>query len=113
MFAHSLFALFLLAFAVVIFVPALIIGSVGGHRLVTTRQQRRLYTGTTCLLLNVTDEILSIDCTCDGCHPSTCYAEHFSVQYSIENGSYLSGVIDIDQIPYRLQVQVHSTCSLG
>jgi hypothetical protein len=106
MFENSLFGLFLLAFATIIFLPALIIGSVGAHRLVITQQQELVYTSASCFVSNVTDEALSYDCNCDGCHPSTCYAEHFTVQYQIENGTNISSTINIDQTPTLLQIQV-------
>jgi len=106
MFVNSLFGLFLLAFAIIIFLPALIIGLVGSHRLVTTRQQERVYTNTSCFVSNVTDETLRYSCNFDGCHPSTCYAEHFTVQYQIENGTNVSSIINIDQTPTLLQIQV-------
>lgn len=106
MFEHSLVALLLLGFATIIFIPALIIGSVGAHRLAITREQQRAYTSTTCFVSNVTDEVLPYDCNCDGCQPSNCYAEHFAVQYQIQNGTYLSSVIHIDEIPHLLKIQV-------
>jgi hypothetical protein len=106
MFEHPLFTLCLLIFAAIIFVPALIIGSVGAHRLVITRQQERVYTNTTCFVSNITDEILPYDCNCDGCQPSLCYTENFAIQYQIENGTTISSIIHIDEIPRRLQIQV-------
>ncbi|CAF3543311.1 unnamed protein product [Adineta steineri] len=111
-FEHSLFALFLLAFATVIFIPSLVIGSIGAYRLRITRQQQYIYTSTTCFVSNMSDVTLSYDCNCDGCHPSTCYAEHFDVQYQIENGTKISSIIDIDQIPGLLQIQINNnyTC---
>lgn len=110
MFEQSLTSLFFLALAAIIFVSALIIGSVGAHRLVITLQQQRVYTGTSCYVSNITEEPLSYDCNCDGCHPSTCYAEHFNVQYQIENGTTISSIIHIDQIPHLLQIQVYFNC---
>ncbi|CAF1250868.1 unnamed protein product [Adineta steineri] len=111
-FEHSLFALFLLAFATVIFIPSLVIGSIGAHRLRITRQQQYIYTSTTCFVSNMSDVTLSYDCNCDGCHPSTCYAEHFAVQYQIENGTKISSIIAIDQIPELLRIQINNnyTC---
>lgn len=107
MFEQSLFNLCLLALAPLIFLPALIIGSVGAHRLITTQRQQRVYTGTTCFIANITEQPLPYDCNCDGCHPSTCYAEHFSVHYQIENGTTIFSMIHIDQIPNLLKLQVH------
>jgi hypothetical protein len=106
MFEHSIVALFLVVFAVIVFIPALIIGSVGAHRLITTRQQEKVYTNTTCFVSKVTEETLSYDCNCDGCHPCTCYAEHFAVQYHIENGTKISSLIHVDEIPSLLRIEV-------
>jgi len=107
MFDYSLFGLFLLTFAMtIIFLPAIIIGSVGAHRLATIRQQQRVHKSTICFVSNIIDETLPYDCNCDGCHPSTCYTEHFAVQYQIENGITISSMIHIDQIPQPLPIQV-------
>ncbi|UJR36207.1 hypothetical protein I4U23_028939 [Adineta vaga] len=109
MFLHSLRALFILGCAAIVFVAALIVGAVGAHRLRVIRDQQRVYTNTICFVSNISDEKLSYDCNCDGCHPSTCYTEHFAVQYQIANGAYISSVIHIDEIPRLLQIQVNSS----
>ena len=106
MFEHSLVALLLLGFATVIFIPSLIIGSIGAHRLTKTREHQRTYTSTICYVSNITDEILPYNCDCDGCQPSNCYAEHFAVQYQIQNGTMIASVIHIDEIPRLLKIQV-------
>ena len=106
MLEHSLVVLFLLVFAVIIFISTLIIGSVGAHRLKITRQLQSVQINTTCLVSNVTEETLSFDCNCDGCYPSTCYAEYFAVQYQIENGTKISSTIHMDQIPHLLKIEV-------
>lgn len=110
MFEHSLLAWLLLAVATLIFLPALIIGSVGARRLTLIRDQQSVFTSTTCYVSNITDEILPIDCTCDGCQPSKCYAEHFAVRYPIANGTIVSSVIDVDEVPDLLDIQVSVTC---
>ncbi|CAF0785307.1 unnamed protein product [Adineta ricciae] len=109
MFLHSLRALFILAFAAIIFVPALIIGAIGARNLHVIRDEQRVYTSTTCFVSQISDEQLSYDCNCDGCHPSTCYAEHFSVRYLIFNATFVSSMIHIDEIPTRLQVKVNNS----
>ena len=106
MFERSLLAWLLLAIAALIFLAALIIGSVGAHQLTNTRHQRSVLIGTTCHVSNITDEILPIDCTCDGCQPSKCYAEHFAVRYPIANGTIVSSVIHVDEVPDLLNIQV-------
>ena len=108
MFLHSLRALFILAFAAIIFVPALIIGAIGARNLHVIRDEQRVYTSTTCFASQISDEQLSYDCNCDGCHPSTCYAEHFSVRYMIFNETLISSMIHIDEIPTLLQVKVNT-----
>ncbi len=106
MFQHTFYVLCIFASAILIFVPAIIIGSVGAHRLAITQQQLLVYTNTTCFVTNVTIEILSSDCDCDECNPPTCYDEYFDVQYQIENGTVLSGAILLDDILRRSQFQV-------
>lgn len=109
MFTRSLFHYFLLFVAGLIFIPALIISSIGAQHLSYTRAEQKLFGSTTCLVINITEEALPYDCSCDGCHPTTCYAEHFAVQYTIENGTSLYGMIDINEIPYRPQIEVSQT----
>ena len=106
MYSRSLFHYFLLIVAAIIFIPAVIIGSIGAQRLTSIRNEQKLYLGTTCLVINITEETLPSDCDCDGCHQTTCYAEHFAVLYTIENGTSLYGMIDINEISYRPQIAV-------
>jgi hypothetical protein len=106
MFECSNSKLLVLAFAALIFIPGLIIGSIGARRLVAIERQVQFYADTTCFVLNVTVETLPFDCDCDECDENKCYAEHFAVKYPIENGSLLISMIHVDRIPRLLKVEV-------
>lgn len=106
MFGKSLFFVLLLALGLIIFIPALIIGSIGARKLKDVHEQQRLYTPTSCYVLNITDEELPYDCDCYACDERKCYGEHFLVEYALENGTILSSEIHVNRIPQLLPINV-------
>lgn len=73
------------------FIPCIIWGSISASYYVRYQNIRKIYTNTSCLLVNYTSHKYRCGtCYRDGCDYYQCFNELFTVQYPIWNNTYIT-----------------------